>query len=563
MRSRGGALLAGHHNLPDPVVVAAFSASATELERGQEAEAALSNGQEQSVVEAQGQRSVSSAAVVMEDGSSASSQAAGGEPQRLDQEPLTAGIGELKIGPWIGALEAAGTTFSQELEAGAKEPTKSFGILIVFVLSTVCWVSELVLAKFWDHQAQEEAAEVADSRLFLHALSFVRYLMAWHVVFDHFACGGVLNRKQTSMVGEPLDVLARWGALAVPWFFMVSGFTNSYSKLVGPQEQRGQEEDFIHAMVKRALTWYPFYLIALIWCAVRLATTDAEDWAHFLAHTMSIHGLVWEDASFPFVRGDVWFSWLVVYLLQWAPMHSAIGDGSEQSKDTVIWTIFYTSFFIAIPSAILEWYWFAGFPLYAAAQMWPSFVFGQALAFWFVKNCLEERDVQVGPSAVVTRPVWVRKRVNEIPVFVRFGATISLLVFGIMFFTFSPYDPVPLFGKPVMPLIQKGFQLPLQGLMVVGLAAEIDPVAKLFARRPFRFTEKLALLTFVFQVPIYNTIKDLTGWSGMTWTFAGTLVAFTVVVHFGLERPYRKWRGNRERGERWKPMEESPKLFQK
>jgi len=142
--------------------------------------------------------------------------------------------------------------------------------------------------------------------------------------------------------------------------------------------------------------------------------------------------------------------------------------------------------------------------------------------------------------------------VTEIPVLVRFGVTISFLVLGVCFFTFSPYDPVPLFKKPVLPLVQKGFQLPLQGLMVVGFAAEIDPIAKLFARRPFRYAEKLTLLTFIFQAPVYNTIKDLTGWGGITWTFVAALIAFTVVGHYLVERPYRQWRGNRQRGESWK-----------
>merc|ERR1719454_1664305 len=119
--------------------------------------------------------------------------------------------------------------------------------------------------------------------------------MAWHVVLDHLAFGGENGQKQTSMEGEPWAVFARWGALAAPWFYMVSGFTNSYSKMVGPAENRHSEE-FIHAMVKRVLTWYPFYLLALIWCAIRFATTDAEDWAQFLAHGMTVQGVVWADA---------------------------------------------------------------------------------------------------------------------------------------------------------------------------------------------------------------------------------------------------------------------------
>merc|ERR1719454_2739817 len=227
------------------------------------------------------------------------------------------------------------------------------------------------------------------------------------------------------------------------------------SKLTSPPEQRNKEEDFIHAMVKRVLSWYPFYLIALIWCAMRVATVEAEDWAHFMAHGMTVHGIVWgENDTFPFLTGDVWLSWLVVYLLAWAPVHAAIAETSEYQKDSIIWTIFTVIFLIMIPSVFLEWIYFSNVAPFLVIQLWPSFLFGQALAFWFVKHCMEERDVQVGTSAVVTKPVWVRKNVTEIPVPVRFGVTISFLVLGVIFFSLSPHDTTPLIQLPVLAWFQ-------------------------------------------------------------------------------------------------------------
>merc|ERR1719160_325796 len=208
----------------------------------------------------------------------------------------------------------------------------------------------------------------------------MRCLVAWHVVVNNFSCGGDSGRKQTSMDGEPFCVFARWGALAAPWFFLLSGFVNSYSKLTARADIRDKEEDFIHAMLKRAITWYPFYLAALIWCAIRVATTEAEDWAHFLAHASTVQGLLWENVNetFPYLTGDVWFSWFVPYLLTWSIMHGAMADGNEQAQESFMKTVFYMSFFITIPSVILEWIWFGNFPLYLMIQLWPSFVFGQA-----------------------------------------------------------------------------------------------------------------------------------------------------------------------------------------
>jgi hypothetical protein len=468
---------------------------------------------------------------------------------------------EMSKGNFSGAFGAAESTLESKGAAGL--PGRLCGILLVIVVLIVCWISELILGRILDRQNQSlsvaEDAESSQSRLFLHGLSFARYLMAWHVVLNHFAFGGE-SSQVTSGEGEPWAVFCRWGALAAPWFYMLSGFANSYSKLVSAPEKRDRQDDFIHAMVKKVLTWYPFYMVALIWCAIRVATVDAEDWAHFTAHGMTIGGWIWgEDETFPYLTGEMWLSWLVVYLLTWAPVHSALAESSDASQDSIIFTIHFMSFAITIPSVILEWIWFFNFPPYLMIQLWPSFCFGQATAFWFVKTCMEIKEIRVGPGSVVTRPTFVRKDVTEIPLLVRFGATITMLFFGIMFFTFSPYDKVPLIGKPVLPWFQKGFQLPVQGLMIVGFAAEVDPIAKLFARRPFRFAEKLTLTTFIFQGPIHYAVEDLTGETGMHFYFVVSLIVFSVAIHYLIERPYRQWLGERERGETWKEESESIK----
>jgi len=124
---------------------------------------------------------------------------------------------------------------------------------------------------------------------------------------------------------------------------------------------------------------------------------------------------------------------------------------------------------------------------------------------------------------------------------------VSFLIFGLAFFSFSPYDNLPLLKKPITPFLIKGGLLPLQGLMIAGLACEVDPMAKLFARKPFRWAEKLALTSFILQVPIHNCVKDLTGWDGLTWTFCGILVAASIAAHVLLERPWRRFLGIRDK----------------
>lgn len=418
----------------------------------------------------------------------------------------------------------------------------SVGILMVFVLIGLCWGLEFVLTKRADQRLQEQIKhDPVERKHFLYAVNFVRYLISWHVVLNNFYEPTALGFEQTSSMGKPWAVFARWGCLATPWFFLVSGFCNSYSKIIDPDAD--QHEDFLQAMLKRVATWYPLYLVALTVCAVRLWSGRAEDWSHYMADVLLIHGIMWEEEYFPFLKGDWWLCFLTAYLLIWAPMHQVLVD----STWSVLWTLFYIAWLVALPSAIIEWYFMGRFPFFAMIQFWPSFVFGQGLACWFVKSCMKKIPVAITPGSAKTGEVYVMLDVHDIPPPVRFGCTVSFLIFGLAFFSFSPYDNLPLLKKPITPFLIKGGLLPLQGLMIAGLACEVDPMAKLFARKPFRWAEKLALTSFILQVPIHNCVKDLTGWDGLTWTFCGILVAASIAAHVLLERPWRRFLGIRDK----------------
>lgn len=378
----------------------------------------------------------------------------------------------------------------------------------------------------------------------LRALSFARFAVAWHVVLDNYFMRG--DGQQTSDMGKPWVVFARWGVTAVPWFFIVSGFSHTYSKMVGlttyGANSKDRDEDFFAAMLRRVAVWYPMYAVTLTWCAARLWSIEAEDWSHYVANMMLINGVMWHRDSFPFVVGDWWLSFLMIYLLTWAPMLQVLST----SSNSVLRILFTIAFVVAIPSAVLEWYCNAGSPLFQLFQYWPSFLFGQALAMWFVRNNLQQKAVaHRGPGTVGS--VYVLRPVHELPLACRLGATVSLLVLGLFFFSFSPYDRVPFFDKPITPLLLKGGLVPLQGLMIVGLASECDPMAKLFARRPFCYADRLPLTTFIFQVPIHNFIQDLSGLDGMTWAFSITLFLFSILSYELFEKPWRSVMRMREK----------------
>jgi len=433
----------------------------------------------------------------------------------------------------IEVVEEAVSQAEQEtIQVDAKTTgaaARSIGILLVFVFIASCWGLELFLTKGPEvRRDDEKEQDVVGQGHFLPALNFSRYLMSWFVVMNNFY---QLGSPATSP-GHTMCVFARWGSIGIPWFFLVSGFCHTYSALVKHRVEALDE--FFYAMVKKVATWYPIYIFSLTWCALRYWSIYAEDWAHYMANVLLIQGLIWETEGFPYMLGDWWLSFLMVYLLAWTPMHQVLVN----STNSVLWTLFTLAFAICVPSAILEWYFMGDLGLFVLIQYWPAFVFGQALATWFVRNCMIQKSH-------TDEPLYAVRPVHEIPTLVRFGVTLSFFVLGIMFFVFGPNDRLPLLRKSISPLLLKGGLLPLLGLMVASLACEVDPISKLFARTPFRWTEKLAFANFILQVPIHNTVKDWTGWNGFTWTFSGCLLLSSILGHVLLERPWRRLLGER------------------
>lgn len=477
----------------------------------------------------------------------------------------------------------------------------SFGIILVFAFIGSCWLAEALLtARAEAAAAAAQACKLAqhgetlassalnwkeDSSGFRHALSFARYLLAWHVVFDNFYMRG--DGRTTSSMGRPWAVFARWGIIAAPGFFILAGFSHTYSKMTASHSDRNRDEDFFYAMTRRVASWYPLYALSVTWCAVRLSSLEAEDWSQYLADMFLIRGWIWSaNDGFPYMIGDWWMCFLMVYLLLFSPMHQVL----VSCTNSVLWTMLTVACMCVIPFSLLEWYCAETSPLMSLVQYWPTFILGQALAVWFVRNCMQQKAVATsslaagwaaqsppvstissarplgkrfggfGKSQPIDRGIekqlktwepgavtYVMRPVHEIPAPCRFGVTLSSVVLGLSFFSFSPYDMVPIINKPVLPLLLKGGLAPVQGLLVLGLACECDPMAKVFARKPFRYAERLAFTTFVFQVPIHNAVSDFTGWDGLTWTFTITLAIFSIFAHYYMEQPWRRLLGLKDK----------------
>jgi len=442
---------------------------------------------------------------------------------------------------------------SRDIDAAASpQASASAGMLGVLLLAAAAWATELVLTKQLNEHAEEELEPLEDLEecRFLRALGFARYIAALHVVLDHFWKRPVGD--EVAVPGDTWAVFARWGLLSAPLFFVLGGFCSTYWKLIGPR--RTADEDPIWAMVRKVRSWYPLYALSLTWCAVRLLSKEAEDWSHYIANMCLINSIIWDNEQFPYLSGGWWLCYFMVFLLTWSTMYKVLydsvyptrgRDSSTANNDSVLWTVFLTSWAMCIPSALFEWYFIEDFPPFAIIQYWPSFLFGQALAFWFVLHCMRPAtlvpDAASGNGRRQGSGAFVMLEQHEIMPVVRYGPTIAYVVLGLQCFMYSPYDNFAPTNQPVTPLVMKGGLLPLLGLLVLGLACEADPIAKLFARKPFLWADRLAFGTFALQVPVHNAVQDVFGFTGLTWTFSVTLLATTLLGHWWIERPWRKY----------------------
>eukprot|EP00933_Yihiella_yeosuensis_P048735 TRINITY_DN4509_c0_g1_i1.p1 TRINITY_DN4509_c0_g1~~TRINITY_DN4509_c0_g1_i1.p1 ORF type:complete len:604 (-),score=49.50 TRINITY_DN4509_c0_g1_i1:217-2028(-) len=447
---------------------------------------------------------------------------------------LSASAWRLKDGDLHGALLAGRSAISDtqatmsSLDAeAAPEASRGACVILVFIFVALCWFVEFALSKWTDTDA--DVHEDEDGATTLHSLGFLRFILSWLVVLNSWypwTAKGVSGSRP-----DPFEALASWGLIAVPLFFLLSGFCHSYSKLTGPMAN--VEEGNVGAMVSRVMVWYPFYLLVLIWCSVRWLSYNAGDWSHFMASAFLFQGVLWgSEVHYPFLPQTWWLCYLAVYLLIWPSMHYAL----EKSSNSVLWTMFIMSTMATLPSVLSEAFFFSDNLIFECMQYIPTFCFGQSLAVWYLSQHTVVR--LPSSSAATASPRRTLIPANEFSFAVRYGVTVSAMILGTLIFSVSLYGK--LFGKVLWwSVYMKGLLLPVFAMLVAGLAAGIDPLAKLAARPPLRWSGKLSMSTYLLQLPVHSYLEDLTGWTGFTWTFVLSLFAASIAGHYLIERPSR------------------------
>jgi len=295
-------------------------------------------------------------------------------------------------------------------------------------------------------------------------------------------------------------------------------------------------EDNIYAFVKRASSWYPLYAASIIWSALRLWSLDAEDISHLLGNLMMLDGVLWEEPTFPYSTGCWWITYLSAYLLAWPTIHQVIA----QSTHPQVWTVLTLAFMIAIPSGVMEIVMHHSSSPFRLIQYWPSFVGGQALAMWFLRVCMVETRDPRNPMGPPGDPPYKMRTAAELPFFARYGFTVGIMILGFFIFNTSLAGKLWFIPCRCEPFFLKGLFFPLISIMVVGLACEVDPLAKLMARRPFCWTNRLSAMTFLLQAPVHNFVYDRTGKEGLSFTFICALLGTSAIASVLVDTPWRR-----------------------
>jgi len=452
-------------------------------------------------------------------------------------EAVLGSASKLGTGDFQGAVQVASDAVDKAEEAASSAKAKSNStswtaaklvLLVVFVASL--WGLEHLLSSVQEPAtaaASPEESQEQPKRL--AALDSLRYLLSWMVVLYNYYPWTIEDVKGRD--GDPIKGFASWGLLACPMFFVLSGFCHAYSKKVGPKAD--VEETLVGAMVGRIMPWYPMYVIVLIFLSLYYFSYNAEDWATFMAQLFLFNGayLASREEAFPYLPEAWWFSFLTIYMLSFWPLYTVIRDSSL----SVIWTVLTICCLAVFPLVLMEWIWsWESDSLFLLMEYAPSFLFGEALAMWQVQACMLLRL----PKGSATKPVWTMVPTEELPATARVGATMSILIMGIMMTFCSIYDNVALLGQPCTSWLTKGLLLPVFGMLITGLANEVDPIAKVLARKPLCWAGRLSMSQVLLALPVHIFVSNW-GLKGFSAAFVLCLIVASFVGHFCIEQPSR------------------------
>ncbi|KAK3259199.1 hypothetical protein CYMTET_31793 [Cymbomonas tetramitiformis] len=352
----------------------------------------------------------------------------------------------------------------------------------------------------------------------LDAIGVARILASVHIVLGHMLNKNIYkNGEKLLFLTDGVPNLG-WGFTWVPWFFMLSGFILTYARL--NSSEPGQCDPPLKFLWKRLASIFPIYAMTLCITASLVVIHNEQTY-----RTYHVHFYYSEEyashyySHFP----DRWILCLQSFLL-----HSFVPQSLEQTFDMHSWflsalILYWLGFkFVYLRMREASFHVTCGMLIALAAIPWGSVMIPPIIG--------EDQDWYRYHTYFGTDPldIWVLilkfHPLCYIHVFVfgMFLARLLLLIntvrdtipralqlmcdygavlgYSVILSLFAIFTPGDVYGKISWRL---SVLMPFQGLILLGLSLNKDPLSKLFQRAPAVVGEA-SFVQYMIQFEIYQ-----------------------------------------------------------
>jgi len=159
------------------------------------------------------------------------------------------------------------------------------------------------------------------------------------------------------------------------------------------------------------------------------------------------------------------------------------------------------------------------------------FFAGVVLSRMFILTAMKDAETD-GPVSAETQRL--KLNAGEAPCLLRFGCCLGYLVYALLVVC-DPKDHGYL-------AFHNGGLIPLMGLILVGAAVGVDPIADwIFKSSPFIMVGRVSYIQYLFQRSVWTMMKLQFNADWFPWVFPFVLVAFAWAFQRWLEAPLTDW----------------------
>ncbi|CAM9132528.1 unnamed protein product [Chrysoparadoxa australica] len=347
---------------------------------------------------------------------------------------------------------------------------------------------------------------------YLSAFDGARFAAALHVVAGHYAADGakVITSKY----------IMNWGFTWVPWFLMLSGFVLTYASLKREAEGKPHTSPPLAFLLKRVQRIYPVYVLGLI-IAYCIALSNGS-WVN-ITWVEAISSMTLTQAWLPtitelVVQPHCWFLSAIIPLWYFHGKIQKVVSGLSCDR---LWAMMVVIMLlpwmlvVILPHIIgvdVNWY---SQHAWGNTTTWTDIL---VVVFKFhPMSYIHVYTFGVGLACLL------RDYRHDPPLLFKYGATIGYLGLTLIF-------SVPELRPPAAKLsCRLGVLAPLQGLLLLGLAFRVDPLARLLSTYVCRQLGAYSYAQYVLQFVVLALWK---GWADFGY-FIVLLASAILATHIG------------------------------